>query len=53
MITAAESLVVQDWAVGLNWYMNQHAQVMFNYIAAHPEGFDFEHIVQLRLQLNF
>ena len=45
--------VLHDWTAGLNWYANQHARVMFNYIAARPEGFGFEHILQLRVQLNF
>jgi len=26
---------------------------MLNYIAAHPEGFNLEHIFQARLQLSF
>jgi len=25
---------------------------MFNYIVAHPEGFDYEHIFQMRLQFT-
>jgi phosphate-selective porin OprO/OprP len=45
--------VLHDLTAGLNWYLNQHARVMFNYIAAHPEGFDIEHIFQLRFQFNF
>jgi phosphate-selective porin OprO/OprP len=48
-----EGGVLHDWTIGLNWYANQHARVMFNYIAAHPQGFGFEHILQARLQLSF
>ena len=45
--------VLHDVTAGLNWYLNQHARVMFNYIAAHPEGFGTEHIYQLRFQFSF
>ena len=44
---------LHDWTLGLNWYANQHTRMMLNYIAAHPEGFGFEHILQARLQLTF
>jgi phosphate-selective porin OprO/OprP len=44
---------LHDFSAGLNWYLNQHARMMFGYIAAHPEGFDVEHIFQARLQFTF
>jgi len=44
---------LHDWTLGLNWYANHNVRVMFNYIAAHPEGFGFEHILQTRLQITF
>jgi len=44
---------LHDWTLGLNWYANQQARVMFNYIVAHPEGFGFENILQARLQFSF
>ena len=47
-----EGGVLHDWTLGLNWYINFHSRVMFNYIAAHPEGFGVEHIAQVRLQIT-
>ena len=44
---------LHDWTVGLNWYASLNMRMMFNYIVAHPEGFDYEHILQARLQLTF
>jgi phosphate-selective porin OprO/OprP len=44
---------LHDWTLGLNWYANLNMRVMFNYVAAHPEGFGVEHILQTRLQLTF
>ncbi len=45
--------VLHDWTVGLNWYTNHYSRVMVNYVLAHPEGLDFAHIVQMRLQIAF
>jgi phosphate-selective porin OprO/OprP len=45
--------VLQDWTAGVNWYLNDQMRMMFNYIAARPEGFDVEHIFQMRFQLSF
>ena len=45
--------VLHDYTTGLNWYLNDNARVMFNYVVAHPEGFDYEHIFQARFQLSF
>ncbi len=44
---------LHDWTLGMNWYLNGNVRFMVNYVAAHPEGFDVEHIVQARLQLTF
>jgi phosphate-selective porin OprO/OprP len=44
--------VLHDVTAGVNWYANSYSRVMFNYVAAHPEGFGVEHIFQLRLQVD-
>jgi phosphate-selective porin OprO/OprP len=44
---------LHDWTLGLNWFLNDNERLMFNYVAAHPEGFDFEHILQMRLQVIY
>ena len=45
--------VLHDFTAGLNWYVTSHARVMFNYIVAHPEGFDYQQSLQARFQLVF
>ena len=44
---------LHDYTLGLNWYLNDNARIMTNYIIAAPEGFDEEHIFQTRFQLSF
>ena len=48
-----EGGVLHDWTLGLNWYLNHHTRLMFNYILSHPEGLDLAHIWQFRWQLTF
>jgi len=43
---------LHDWTLGLNWYANRSMRVMLNGIAAHPEGFGTEYVLQARLQLT-
>jgi phosphate-selective porin OprO/OprP len=47
-----EGGVLHGWTAGLNVYVNFNTKLMLNYVLAHPEGFDYEHIFQLRFQLT-
>ena len=48
-----EGGTLHDWTTGVNWYLNHNVRMMFNHVIAHLEGFDNEHILQVRLQLVF
>lgn len=42
---------LHDVTAGVNWYVNNYVRLMFNYVAARPDGFGTEHIFQTRLQI--
>ena len=44
---------LQDLTVGLNWYLNNNARIMWNYIHADQRDIGEADILQMRLQLNF
>jgi len=44
---------LHDWTVGINWYLNAHARIMWNYIRADLDTVGAADILQMRLQLNF
>jgi phosphate-selective porin OprO/OprP len=44
--------VLHGVTLGGNWYVTAHGRVMFNFVAAHPEGSGVQRIAQIRLQVN-
>lgn len=45
--------VLEDWTLGLNWYLNPHTRVMSNYVRAEREDTGASNIFQMRFQVNF
>jgi phosphate-selective porin OprO/OprP len=44
---------LDDWTLGINWYLNPFARIMFNYILADLEHVGDTQIFQTRFQLTF
>ncbi len=42
-----------DFSAGLNWYLDRHARVLFNYIRGDLSHTGIAHVFQVRLQLAF
>lgn len=45
--------ILKDVTLGLNWYMNNYARMMFNYIRADRDDIGTADIFQLRYQFSF
>ena len=44
---------LQDLTLGLNWYLNPNARIMFNYVYADRDPIGSENVYQMRFQLAF
>jgi len=44
---------LRDWTVGLNWYLNPNARVMWNYVRADLDKVGTANIFQMRFQVDF
>jgi len=45
--------VLQDWTVGLNWYLNDHTRWMFNYVNARRKDVGTANYFMTRFQVDF
>ena len=44
---------LDDFTLGLNWYLNPNMRVMFNYVFADSEDRGDANIFQMRFQVDF
>ncbi len=44
---------LDDISAGVNWYLDPHSRLMWNYVFSHREGAGDAHMVQMRYQLRF
>ena len=44
---------LREYTLGLNWYLNSHTRMMFNYVRSDVNGQGFENAGMMRVQVNF
>ncbi len=44
---------LREYTLGLNWYLNNHTRMMFNYVLSDVNGQGREHAGMMRMQVNF
>ena len=44
---------LQDWTLGVNWYLDRNLQLGWNWVRADLEGFPAADALQLRVRLAF
>ena len=45
--------ILNDFTVGVNWYLYSNLRLMLNYVHAHRNGVGEAHIAQSRVSLDF